>query len=77
MKEKLRQYFETEKVYIKAGLRNEANIEQVNKICQYAMQRALGAIDIAQMCGLDYDTAEKMFYNYCHELERMKPDEMR
>lgn len=74
MKEKLKQFFDTEKTYVKIGLLHEDNVKRRNEICWYARQRALGAIDMAQMCGLDYDTAEKMFYNYCNELERMEYD---
>ena len=74
MKEKLKQYLETEKIYVRAGLLHKNDIEQKNKICWYAIQRALGAIDMAQMCGLDYDTAEKMFYSYCDELKSMAYD---
>ena len=77
MKEKLRQYFETEKVYIKAGLLRENDAEQKKKISWYAIQRALGAIDMAQLCGLDYNTAEKMFFDYCDELKSMEYDSRR
>ena len=76
MEEKLKKFFETEKTYVKASLLHEDDIEYRNKICLYARQRAMGAVDMAQMCGLDYDTAEKMFYGYCDELERMERNEM-
>lgn len=74
MKEKLEQFFETEKTYVKVGLLHEDDPKRRNEICWYAKQRALGAVDMAQMCGLDYDTAEKMLYHYYDELERMKLD---
>ena len=74
MEEKLKQFFETEKTYVKASLLHEDDVEYRNKICLCARQRALGAVDMAQMCGLDYDTAKKMFYSYCDELERMEYD---
>ena len=74
MKEKLNQFFETEKTYVKVGLEHEDDTERRNEIYWYALQRALGAIDMAQMCGLDHDTAEKMFYKYRDELERMEYD---
>ena len=76
MKEKLADFLETEKVYVKVGLDKEDDPKRRNDICWYARQRALGAVDMAQMCGLDYDTAEKMFYGYCDELERMEHNEM-
>ena len=76
MKEKLKQFFETEKTYVKAGLLLEDDTKRRNEICWYARQRALGAVDMAQMCGLDYNTAEKMFDGYCDELERMEHNEM-
>ena len=74
MKEKLKKFFEIESHYVKVGLDHENDSKRRNEICWYARQRALGAVDIAQMCGLDYDTAEKMFYGYCDELERMEYD---
>lgn len=72
MKEKAKQFFETEKAYVKAGLLHENDAKQRDEICLYARQRAMGAMNMAEMCGLDYDTAEKMFYDYCDELEEMK-----
>ena len=74
MEEKLKQFFETEKTYVKVSLLHEDDVEYRNKICLYARQRALGAVDMAQMFGLDYDIAKKMFYIYCDELERMEYD---
>ena len=72
MKEKLKEYFERELTYTRVGLLHEDDLKRRNEICWYARQRALGAIDMAQMCGLDYDTAEKMFYKHCDELEVME-----
>ncbi len=77
MKEKLKQYFETEKTFVGAGLLHEDDTEQKNKICWYAIQRALGAIDMAQLCGLDSATAAKMFSSYCDELKSMAYDSRR
>ena len=74
MKEKLKQFFETEKTYVKVGLLHEDDTKCRNEICWNARQRALGAVDMAQMCGPDYNIAEKMFYSYCDELERMEHD---
>ena len=75
MKEKLEQFLNSEKTYLKVGLLHENDSKRRNEICWYARQRALGAVDMAQMCGLDYETAEKMYYRYCNELEEME-DEM-
>ena len=72
MKEKLKEFFEREMTYTRTGLLHEDDLKRRNEICWYARQRALGAIDMAQMCGLDFDTAEKMFYKYCNELEVME-----
>ena len=69
MKEKLKLFFETEFHYVQVGLDREDDIKRRNDICWYARQRALGAINIAQLCGLDYETAEKMFNEYCQKLE--------
>lgn len=69
MKEKLKQFFETDFHYVKIGLDREDDAIRRNEICWYARQRALGAIDMAQLCGLDYETAEMMFNEYCHKLE--------
>ena len=72
MKEKLADFLETEKVYVKVGLDKEDDPECRNDICWNARQKALGAVEFAQLCGLDYDTAEEMFYQYCNELEVME-----
>lgn len=72
MKEKFAEFLETEKVYVKVGLDKEDDPKRRNEICWNARQRALGAVDLAQLCGLDYETAEKMFYQYCNELEAME-----
>ena len=69
MKEKLKQFFETEFHYVQVGLENEDDTKRRNEICWYARQRALGAIDMAQLCGVDYLEAEAMFNEYCHKLE--------
>ena len=72
MKEKLKEFFETELVYAKMGFDQTKNPKHRNDICWNARQRGLGAVDLAQLCGLDYETAEKMFYQYCNELEAME-----
>lgn len=72
MKEKLKQFFETEMHYVKVGLEGETDLGQRNNICWYARQRALGAVDMAQLCGMDFNTAEKMFGEYCNKLEEME-----
>ena len=69
MKEKLEQYFKTDFHYFEEGLKNEDDIRHRNDMCWYARQRALGAIDMAQLCGLDFATCEKMFDEYCKKLE--------
>ena len=72
MKEKLKQFFETEFHYVQVGLDREDDTKRRNDICWYARQRALGAVSMAQMCGMDYEEAEKMFYEYCDILEVAK-----
>lgn len=72
MKEKLAKFFETDKTYVRVGLDKEDDPKRRNEICWYARQRALGAVDLAQLCGLDCETAKEMFYQYCYELEAME-----
>ena len=74
MKENLKRFFESEKVYLKLGLLDEDSTKRRNEICWDAWQRALGAAMMAQMCGFDYDTAKKMLCNYYDELKRMEYD---
>ena len=69
MKDKLEQFFKTDFYYVKVGLDREDDPIRRNEICWYARQRALGASDLAQLCGLDYETAQMMFGEYCHKLE--------
>lgn len=69
MKEKLAEFFETDFQYVKVGLKKEKDLKHRDEIYWYARQRAFGATTLAQMCGLDYDTAEKMFYAYCEKIE--------
>lgn len=72
MKEKLKQFFETDFHYVQVGLDLEDDLRRRNDICWLARQRALGAIDMAQLCGLSYEEAEVMFNEYCHKLEVAK-----
>ena len=77
MKEKLAEFFKQELTYTRVGLLNETNLIQRNNICWYAMQRGLGAIQFAQMCGMRYLEAEPMFEQYKKMLEDLRDDEMR
>ena len=72
MKEKMTKFFETELHYLKVDLDREDDAQYRSDTCWYARQRALGAVSMAQMCGLDDDTAEKMFYDYCAKLDEME-----
>lgn len=71
MEKNLTKFFETEMAYVKVGLENETDLTQRNNISWYARQRALGAVSMAQICGLDYQTAEAMFYAYVEQLEQL------
>ena len=71
MEKNLTEFFETEMAYVKVGLAGEDDLIQRNNICWYARQRALGAIYMAQICGLDYQTTEAMFYAYVEQLDQL------
>jgi hypothetical protein len=64
IKEKLAQFFEEEKIFVEDLLLFETDNERRNKILMKSKQRAYGAVELAVLCGLDTDTAEKMFYDY-------------
>lgn len=72
VKKELEQYFKTDLVYVEAGLNGEDDIKCRNDICWYAMQRALGAVQLAQMCGLPFSEAESMYENYKMILEDLQ-----
>lgn len=72
MEEKLKEFFRKELYYTQVGLHHEDDLKSRNEICWYARQRGLGAVEMAQMCGLSFKVAEKMFYEYCYKLEEME-----
>lgn len=74
MKDTLKHFFEVDKVYVRVGLEHETDPKRRREIGWNARQRALGAVDIAQLCGLSFDVAEAMFNDHCAELERMEED---
>lgn len=61
IKERLVAYYKQEFNYTKVGLIHETDPIERNKICWYALQRCLGACQFAQMMGLPFDIAEKLF----------------
>ena len=70
MKEKLKQFFDTDFHYVEVGLKREPDrVYRRSEIINNALQRAIGAIDMAQICGLDYETAEQMYEEYKARLE--------
>lgn len=70
MKDKLKQFFDTDFYYVEVGLKSEPNrVYRRSEIINNAVQRALGAIDMAQICGLDFETAEQMYEEYKARLE--------
>lgn len=72
VKQELEKYFETDLVYVRAGLDNEPDMISRGDICWYAMQRALGAVQLAQMLGLPFSEAEPMYENYKKILEDLQ-----
>ena len=74
MKDKLKEFFETELHYTKVGLEHETDLKRRNDIVWYARQRGVGASEFAQMCGLSYNEAEDVFNWYCDELKGMEED---
>ena len=70
MKDKLQQYFDTDFHYVEVGLKSEPDrVYRRSEIINNALQRAIGAIDMAQICGLDFETAEMMYEEYKARLE--------
>lgn len=68
MKEKLAKVFEIEFHYTEVGFKNEPDRQKRAEMIWYARQRGLGAVTLAQMCGLSYEDAEQMFNEYCWRL---------
>ena len=70
MKAKLKEYFDTDFHYVEVGLKNEPDrVYRRSEIIDNALQRAIGAIDMAQLCGLDFETGEQMYEEYKARLE--------
>ena len=70
MKEKLKLFFDTDFHYVEVGLKSEPDrAYRRSEIINNALQRAIGAIDMAQICGLDFETAEQMYEEYKARLE--------
>lgn len=72
MKEKLTQFFDTDFHYVEIGVRKETDRQRISEIIWYARQRALGAVDMAQLCGLSSEEAERMFNEYGARLEALR-----
>lgn len=68
MKEKLTKALEIEFHYTEVGVKNEHDRNKVAEMVWYARQRGLGAVNLAQLCGLSYEEAEQMFNEYCWRL---------
>lgn len=70
MKAKLKQFFDTDFHYVEVGLKSEPDrVYRRSEIINNALQRAIGAIDMAQICGMDFETAEQMYEEYKARLE--------
>jgi hypothetical protein len=70
MKAKLKQFFDTDFHYVEVGLKREPDrVYMRSEIINNALQRAIGAIDMVQICGLDFETAEQMYEEYKARLE--------
>lgn len=76
MKEKLAKALEIEFHYTEVGFKNETDSNRKTEILWYARQRGLGAVTLAQLCGLSSEDAEQMFEEYCWRLEGLQ-NEMR
>lgn len=61
IRDQLMAYYQQELHYTKVGLDNEADPIERGNICQYALQRCLGACQFAQMMGLPFEIAELLF----------------
>ena len=72
MKEKLIQFFDTDFRFVEIGMRKETDPKRFSEIVWYARQRAVGAVDMAQLCGLSSKEGELMFSKYCARLEALK-----
>ena len=72
MKEKLAKAFEIEFHHTEVDFKNETDSKMKAEILWYARQRGLGAVNLAQLCGLPYEDAEQMFNEYCWRLEGLK-----
>ena len=68
MKEKLAKALEIEFHYTEVGVKNESDRKKKADMVWYARQRGLGAVTLAQLCGLSSEDAEQMFEEYCWRL---------
>jgi hypothetical protein len=70
MKEKLKLFFDTDFHYVEVGLKREPDRGyRRSEIINNALQRALGAIDMAQLCDMDFEECEQMYEEYKARLE--------
>lgn len=70
MKEKLKLFFDTDFHYVEVGLKSEPDrVYRRSEIINNALQRALGAIDMAQLCDMDFEECEQMYEEYKARLE--------
>ena len=74
MKEKLKEYLQTELHYIKVGMAKEMSLVRIENIAWYGRQRGLGATQFANSLGMDFQEAEAIFEWYVNEIEVLKSE---
>ena len=74
MKDKLKEYLQTELNYTKVGLQKEMSLIRIENIAWYARQRGLGATQFANALGMDYAEVEAIFEWYVNEIEVLKSE---
>ena len=72
MKKALRQYLESQIDFVRKSLDGEDDLGQRNNICWYALQRGLGATDLAKQSGVDCDIADMLLTIYHEKLKEME-----
>ena len=70
--EALQEQFKMELFYANSGVQRNKDPRNVENAKWYAIQRCLGAIDLAQQLGLPYEVAEKIFQEIKEKIYKLE-----
>lgn len=72
---KLKNYLESELNWVKIEIKQCDDLKYRSDVCWYALQRGLGASQLAQMYGDPFGKVEKIFEEFRYRLKEIEENE--